>query len=1254
MGTRFSRSIALVTLAAMSSACGGTGEQAPKPLRAIGSESVSVTALNATPATVTEGGTVGITGGAVTVAPPPLGDTDLTRVELRWGEIDPTTGLEFRTVICDDTTGPACGASSSCDGFSHVYHDSLDRNGATAGDHTITCFGENSATGSSNTSTVTVTVNDAAADVDAEAGAPVNAYSVQEDSPLLPNATFTDASIDGVTFYETYACTLQWGDGSPDSGTGSGCTPATLNTAHTYVNDGAFTLTVLVTNTQSDAAAQTGANTATVTVVDHQPAISAILASPDPAKEREAVSFSATATASAFEPILSCSWDWGDGSPLEPEPDCVAGTTTANVFAMHTYADGSGASVAVRLLVDDDDSQSVQTNNLTVDNDAAIVANPSSNPATIIAFQPVDYSSSFTDSPDSPWTADWDFDYDGVTFNVDATQTVNTAGAFSTSTTAPAPGTYVVAVRVTDDEGASAIAQSTFDVFGAPSIVGESHTGIVAEGTAAAVDVDAVDGNTPATPLTYSFDWHNDGCALPQGDLCGTTLDNASYFYGDIGSYTLHVTVTNGIGLTDDVLLSVTVTDSKPQIVALSNTSPKGEGTDVTVHTELAAAAGDTYTVDYAWGDASSSLDCGRVCSHSYGDQGSYTITVTVTDDEGNVTNGATIATVTNVAPVASNACAGFAAASGTYSCDLDASDVAADTVTFALVLGPSGMTVDGASGVISWNPSADQSRDPDTFQVKLSDEDGGESYYTRTVTHADSDADGLADRWEAANGVDDPALDPDGDGRTNAEEFANGTDPNVFDGPNDPMATSPADGAETLSATPALRVRNATDPEGDPLTYTFEVFSDASLSTLVASTSGLAEGSIFADGAYHTEWTVNAALSQNTEYWWRARADDGGASGANSAVASFFVNSANEAPGMATLSSPQDGTQVPGVFPALEIGNASDPDRDVLSYTFEVATSSAFTTIVASQTGVLPGNGTTTWVVDTALTDDTTYYWRAHAEDPDGLTGADFAAGSFFVNQTNDPPSAVSLQGPAAGAEVATLTPALSVSNATDEDGDTLVYQFEVDSSPAFDSPLSSGPIAEGGAGQTAFTPAALTDNTDYFWRARAFDGTAVGEWTTGSFFVNTANDPPGQPVAQNPAAGAIVDRKNVRFTVRNAEDPDRDPVSYVFTIWKDEELTEIQEQSAVTSAGANGETSFTPAETLKGGKSYWWTATAQDDSALEGTASEAQRFKTNGGGGGGGGGCSVAGDRRGTGLVWVMFLALGSVFLYRRKRIA
>lgn len=88
------------------------------------------------------------------------------------------------------------------------------------------------------------------------------------------------------------------------------------------------------------------------------------------------------------------------------------------------------------------------------------------------------------------------------------------------------------------------------------------------------------------------------------------------------------------------------------------------------------------------------------------------------------------------------------------------------------------------------------------------------------TVPAGDTDADGMSDAWELANGlnvgVDDSAGDPDGDGRTNIEEFLASTDPNKADTDEDGLN----DGVEAGLGTNPL----AKDTDGDGLTDGQEV----------------------------------------------------------------------------------------------------------------------------------------------------------------------------------------------------------------------------------------------------------------------------------------------------------------------------------------------------------------------------------------------------------------------------------------------
>jgi hypothetical protein len=111
---------------------------------------------------------------------------------------------------------------------------------------------------------------------------------------------------------------------------------------------------------------------------------------------------------------------------------------------------------------------------------------------------------------------------------------------------------------------------------------------------------------------------------------------------------------------------------------------------------------------------------------------------------------------------------------------------------------------------------------------------------------------------------------------------------------------------------TPTLSVNNAADPDGDPLTYTFELYADAGLTTLVASASAIVQT------PSTTGWPVPVTLSDNTHYWWRARASDPYDTGPWMTPASFFVNTVNDPPTAPPSSVADRGVRVSTSLPAL------------------------------------------------------------------------------------------------------------------------------------------------------------------------------------------------------------------------------------------------------------------------------------------------------------------------------------------------
>ena len=412
---------------------------------------------------------------------------------------------------------------------------------------------------------------------------------------------------------------------------------------------------------------------------------------------------------------------------------------------------------------------------------------------------------------------------------------------------------------------------------------------------------------------------------------------------------------------------------------------------------------------------------------------------------------------------------------------------------------------------------------------------------------------------------------------------------------PTVPVASAPANGQanlnEVTTLAPRLSVNASTDADGDPISYSFELSAKSDFSILAASAGG-----VTASGG-SASWTVDAALADNTAYYWRALANDGYINSAYTATGTFFINTANEVPQGISISAPGDGTEVTLLAPPLSVSNASDPDLDSVGYQFEVATDSGFQNKVATTEVAAGAGGSTSWTVSPALGDNSWYYWRARARDQHGATGG-WVTATFFSNTANDAPTAPTRVSPVSGGanrdEVTVLTPTLVCANAGDQDHDTLSYTFQIAAVASFNGPTLqvSPPVAEG-SGTTQWTPAPLADNTTWYWRVKANDGGTDGPWsTTGTFFANTANNAPTPPTVQNPADNSRVASTAPVLTLNPAEDVDQDPLTYEFAVYSDPGLAPSSQVAGATEQNA----AWTVDPTLQNLKTYYWTARAKD----------------------------------------------------------
>jgi len=470
-----------------------------------------------------------------------------------------------------------------------------------------------------------------------------------------------------------------------------------------------------------------------------------------------------------------------------------------------------------------------------------------------------------------------------------------------------------------------------------------------------------------------------------------------------------------------------------------------------------------------------------------------------------------------------------------------------------------------------------------------------------------DTDGDGMADDWEMEHfgTLDrDGTGDFDGDGISDLDEYLNGTDPTSSNAPSIPEIFSPEDKAEVTGLQPDLLIQNSIDPDDDPITYEFEVYSDEAMGILVASQLNVVEGDPM------TSWTVSAELNDNSWYYWRVRATDG-IGFSQWAYGSFFVNTENEPPGSFNISSPQDDSDVDTVTPDLEVTNSVDVDEDVLTYTFEIYADGNMSTLIAFATNIPEGEGgTTSWVVDSPLDDNTWYFWKAIATDEHGAS-TETTPASFFVNTFNDAPEIPAILSPAIGSEVQAQELDLTVNNAFDPDGDLLTYFFELDRLDTFDSAEKqiSGEISEG-VDTTSWHVAGLDDNTNFFWRAKASDGYAESPWALGDFFVNTANDSPSIPTLKNPGEGAWVETLTPTLELNPSVDVDNDSLTYQFQLYSDGLLNNLVDEG--TCDVPTRPVSFD----LNDNSWYFWRAQAEDEhGAASGWTNMASFFVNNNG---------------------------------------
>ena len=330
------------------------------------------------------------------------------------------------------------------------------------------------------------------------------------------------------------ALTYAWTFG--DSSTGSGATPS-----HTYADNGAFTVTLTVT----DGRGGVSVPVTTTATIDNAAAV--VTAAAQTATVAESFTFSATFTdAGANDGPWSYTIVWGDSSA---QTTGSATTQSTPITASHTYA--ATGTDTVQLTVSDKDGGAGVAK-------AVVTVAATNHPPTAAPGGPysgtegsaVSFTGSGSSDPDGDaLTYAWSFG--------DAT----TGTGIAPSHTYGDNGSYSVTLTVTDARGAaSAPATTTATIANVAPAVSTGANQTATAGTAVTLNATFVDPGVSDAPWSYTIDW-GDGSGPASGSAASQASPiAATHVYAAAGTALVSVTVTDKDGAAGAATATMTIT----------------------------------------------------------------------------------------------------------------------------------------------------------------------------------------------------------------------------------------------------------------------------------------------------------------------------------------------------------------------------------------------------------------------------------------------------------------------------------------------------------------------------------------------------------------------------------------------------------------------------------------------------------------------------------------------------------------------
>ncbi len=767
----------------------------------------------------------------------------------------------------------------------------------------------------------------------------------------------------------------------------------------------------------------------------------------------------------------------------------------------------------------------------------------------------------------------------------------------------------------------------------APEVTWGSDSYTVYAEQSLTLSLEAVDHDGGEVSCDWDLDYDGE-----YGEAYGTSAEWSAAGYNGDATGRARVQCEDDEGRTTTEVAVISVLNVDPVVEALSVSGTLSEGESLTFNAEASDIEGDRLTLYWDFGDGETGERDGA--RHSYVDDGSYVVTLTVDDGDGGVVSETLDLVIANAAPGASLSYAplyNIREGDEVSFTGSSSDDGAEDVLSFSWDFGDGGSSSEQ-------NPTWSYTQQG-TYEVTLTvtDGDGGTGTATAEIDIANRGPSAeLTGPGEGAQGesldfacnATDPGDDEltwswsfgDGETAEGSDEVSHAyTTPGTYtvsctvsDGDQDERTTL---SVQIVNAPPVFTEvevpagdegaelifrASAEDPGGDAVSYSWD----------------------FGDGATAEGAEVSHAYADDGEYTVTAVASDG----ADESEEVLTASIANVAPEIV-------GSPSVVAWPGVEYGyspSADEPGDDTLTWSADLPDGAT----VDSASGVVrwtPGSGeegsfelsltvsdgdggedTVSWTVSVGgsdsdgdgMADD----WEAAAgldpddasdagEDPDGdgKTNLDEFLGGTDPGAYGGPGVPEPLT-PLDGEELAITTPTAACTNTTDGDGDPLDYYFELYADEALTALVAeSGPIPED-EGVTAWVPGELTENQDYWWRVSAWDGWTSGGWSEAQgFFVNATEEPPGPPELLRPWEGSTLDLSAPEFELNPAVDPDRDGLTHYVSITDTDDV-----ELGVAEASERGGVLVAEAPGAMGEGSWCWTAWAVDEHGLEGELAE------------------------------------------------